>query len=69
MIKASDFRKLATECRQYAARCSIPAHAAALIDTAQIYEARAAQAEALSAGATVPVRLFALGEREAPQRV
>jgi hypothetical protein len=69
MTKASDFRKLASECRQYAARCSIPAHAAALIDTAQIYEARAAEAEALSPGGPAPVHLVARSERETFRRV
>jgi hypothetical protein len=79
MTEVLDFRRLAAECRLYAARCSIPAHAAALIDSAEIYEMRAAEAEALaaakpklrfgeagrSATEAAPIGLVAHDEREA----
>jgi hypothetical protein len=63
MTQASDFRRLAAECRLYAARCSIPGHAAALIVSAEIYEMRAAEAEA------APISLIVRRERETPRRV
>jgi hypothetical protein len=70
MTQMPDFRRLAAECRIYAARCSIPAHAAALIDAAEIYERRADEAEAIGAGvAATPIRFVARGERETREHV
>jgi hypothetical protein len=70
MTQVPDFRRLAAECRIYAAQCSIPTHAAALIDAAEIYEKRAAEAVAVSAGvAATPIRFVARGERETRERV
>jgi hypothetical protein len=69
MTETPDFRELAASCRAYAARCAIPARAAALIDAAVLYEKRAAEAEAMTAGAATPVRFVARGERVAERRV
>jgi hypothetical protein len=67
MTETPDYRKLAASCREYAARCAIPARAAALIDAAVLYEKRAADVEAMSAGGAAPIRLVPRGEREAPR--
>jgi hypothetical protein len=69
MTETPDYRKLAESCREYAARCAIPTRAAALIDAAVLYEKRAAEAEAMTAGAAGPIRFVARGQREAYRSV
>jgi hypothetical protein len=69
MTQAPDFRRFAAECRIYAARCSIPAHAAALIDAAEIYEKRAADAEAITAGLVAHIRPVPYSEHKTQRRV
>jgi hypothetical protein len=69
MTETPDYRELAADCRAYAARCAIPAHAAALLEAAVIYERRAAEAEADAARDVAPIRPVPRAGREASPRV
>jgi hypothetical protein len=56
MTSATDYRRFASECRRFAARSAIPAHAAILREIAETWERRARDAKdaAAARAATAP---------------
>jgi hypothetical protein len=58
MTSAAEYRRLADECRRFAARSAIPEHAAILREIAETWEQRAQEAEpAPAADAAAPAPL------------